>query len=200
MTACTISNNVSAGPGGGVWNRRLASLKIENSTVSGNRVYAGNGGGICNWGSLTMVNTTLSGNRAQSLENGESGGQGGALFNLKTMKIDNCTIVANQSLKEGGGLYNLGTATVRSTILAGNASDNGIGSDCSGALISSGYNLIQNTNDFTLTGDLTTNILGQDPLLGPLQDNGGPTLTHALLPGSPAIDQGSSGCQSRNCT
>src|SRR5439155_12217007 len=53
--------------------------------------------------------------------------------------------------------------------------------------------LIQNTNDFTLTGDLTTNILGQDPLLGPLQDNGGPTLTHALLPGSPAIDQGSSG-------
>src|SRR5207244_8633525 len=104
MSACTISNNVSAGPGGGVWNRSLASMKIENCTVSGNRVYAENGGGICNWGSLTMVNTTLSGNRAQSQKNDGDGGQGGALFNLKMMKIDNCTIFANQSLKEGGGL------------------------------------------------------------------------------------------------
>ncbi len=57
-------------------------------------------------------------------------------------------------------------------------------------MLSDGYNLIQNTNACTITGNTTGNIYGIDPLLGPLQDNGGPTFTHALLPGSPAIDAG----------
>jgi hypothetical protein len=62
-----------------------------------------------------------------------------------------------------------------------------------GVIYSEDYNLIQNTNACLITGPSTHNIYGKDPLLGPLADNGGPTPTHALLPGSPAIDQGSSG-------
>jgi hypothetical protein len=65
--------------------------------------------------------------------------------------------------------------------------------DFVGTLTSQGYNLIQDTNAVTFAGDPTGNVLGVDPLLGPLQDNGGPTLTHALLHASPAIDQGSLG-------
>ena len=60
-----------------------------------------------------------------------------------------------------------------------------------GEFISEGPNLVQRIDDFSMTGDFTGNIVGQDPLLGPLGDNGGTTLTHALLPESPAIDAGS---------
>ena len=75
--------------------------------------------------------------------------------------------------------------------MAGNQADSQDSPDVRGELISSGYNLIQSVNGFDVTGDLTGNIIGQDPRLGPLQDNGGPTWTHALLPDSPAIDHGS---------
>ena len=57
-------------------------------------------------------------------------------------------------------------------------------------LYSQGYNLIGNTTGTTIIGTTTGNILGQDPMLTQLIDNGGPTLTQALLPGSPAIDKG----------
>jgi len=69
----------------------------------------------------------------------------------------------------------------------------GTGNDFYGLLTSEGYTLIQNTSGSTIVGDETGNIYGAEPLLGPLQDNGGPTWTHALLPGSPAIDAGNSG-------
>jgi hypothetical protein len=84
---------------------------------------------------------------------------------------------------------NDGIFRAEDSIFSGNGSN-----DFSGVLISEGYNLIQNTNGCTITGkNRTGDIYGADPLLGPLQDNGGPTWTHALLPGSPAIDAGSSG-------
>lgn len=71
--------------------------------------------------------------------------------------------------------------------MAGNNATNA-GPNCSGTLSSQGHNLIQNATGCAITGDLTGNFTGQDPLLGPLQDNGGPTFTHALLPGSAAVD------------
>lgn len=77
---------------------------------------------------------------------------------------------------------------VYNSIIAGNMGDN-----CSGTITSCGYN-IDDTNvcGFSNTGDL----INTDPILGPLQDNGGPTFTHALLDGSPAIDAGDpSGCK-----
>jgi hypothetical protein len=75
---------------------------------------------------------------------------------------------------------------MKNTLLAGNSAPTG--PDCSGSLYSYGYNLIQDTTGCSITGDETGNIYGEDPLLGPLQDNGGATFTHALLPDSPAID------------
>ncbi len=81
--------------------------------------------------------------------------------------------------------------TFQNTILAGNNASQG--PDCwtpADPLPSTGFNLIQNTSGCVLTGDTIGNILGSDPRLGPLQDNGGPTFTHALLAGSRAIDKG----------
>ncbi len=72
---------------------------------------------------------------------------------------------------------------LRNTIVAGNLSG-----DISGTLASSGYNLVADSAD--ASGFAPTDILDVDPLLGSLADNGGPTLTMALLPGSPAMDAG----------
>jgi hypothetical protein len=94
-----------------------------------------------------------------------------------------------RGLDSGGGIRNAGSSTlnVRNTILAGNLirfSSN----DLDGRLSSSGYNLIGNTQGGS--GFAPTDLLDVDPRLGPLQDNGGPTRTMALLPGSPALDAG----------
>jgi hypothetical protein len=75
------------------------------------------------------------------------------------------------------------TTFMRNTIVAGNGPQ-----DIGGTLASSGYNLIGNSTGGS--GYADTDILDVDPMLGPLADNGGPTQTHALLPGSPAIDAG----------
>jgi hypothetical protein len=84
---------------------------------------------------------------------------------------------------EGGGIFVDSEVTLRNTIVAGNLS----GGDCRGRPNSDGYNL-DSDSSCSLSG--VGDISGVDPLLGPLQDNGGPTETHALLPGSPAIDAG----------
>jgi hypothetical protein len=88
----------------------------------------------------------------------------------------------------GGGIYRYqGTVTLGDTLVAGNTAPSG--PDCMGTFVSSGYNLIGNSSGSTGFG-ATGDQLNLNPLLGPLTDNGGPTLTHALLTGSPAIDQG----------
>jgi hypothetical protein len=87
-----------------------------------------------------------------------------------------------------------GTVALQNSILGANSDQGGQAGDCAGVLLSQGYNLIQDTSGCTLTG--TSDIVGLPPLLGPLGDNGGPTPTHALLPGSPALDAGDpAGCR-----
>jgi hypothetical protein len=99
----------------------------------------------------------------------------------------------NNGSGNGGGIFIFsGTVNLLNTIVTGNTDRGGQAPDCSGTITSLGHNLIQSTAGCTITGDTTGNILGQDPRLGPLADNGGPTFTHALLPGSPAIDTASS--------
>jgi predicted outer membrane repeat protein len=86
----------------------------------------------------------------------------------------------------GGGIYSGGNATLTNTIVSDNGVDN-----CGGSVSSSGYNLTDDDScGFTAPGDLVV----ADAMLGPLADNGGPTETHALLAGSPAIDAGSPDC------
>lgn len=205
----TVSSNgagcgdAEGGYGGGIYNTGTAEL--IRCTVSGNSAgYGtgdGNGGGIANGqgGTLGVVNSTVSGNQA-----GNYHGEGGGIFNAGTLTLMSCTISGNGingtgGGGNGGGVANSGPpAAVRNTLIAGNSTagdSDAFGDDCYGALASQGYNLIQDASDCTVTGDTTGNITNVDPGLGPLQDNGGPTQTLALLPGSPAIDAGNpNGC------
>jgi hypothetical protein len=130
-----------------------------------------------------VTNSTISGNSASF---------GGGIDNIGTVgvaTVTNSTISGNSASSSGGGIFNInGVATLRSTIVANSPT----GGDCfntSGTITSGGYNLIGDTTCstvFTQTGDITNT----NPLLGPLQNNGGPipTETHALIPPSPAID------------
>ena len=202
----TISSNSSLnGSGGGVYNvaeNGNAVLKILNCTISGHTVN-GRGGGVYNrplsgHTIIEIVNSTINGNTAYA---------GGGIFNdlgHAQMKISSCTISGNSCTNNGnffgpsrgGGIYNAGTALrIGNTILnAGEGGENIVNDG--GQLFSRGYDLCSDAaggDDGTGAGGLL-NARGDqrntDPLLGPLQDNGGPTATQALLPGSPAIDQG----------
>ena len=109
------------------------------------------------------------------------------------MTLRSCTISGNQSGSCGGVAIAAGSASVGDTIVAGNTGSSA-NPDCYGAFSSVGYKLIGSgigSTGFNNFGDqVGTSGSPIDPLLGPLQNNGGPTQTMALLPGSPAIDQG----------
>jgi hypothetical protein len=187
----TLHNStVSGNTGGGIFNN--GTLILNSSTVSGNSTSSPyGGGGIYNSGTLTLNNSTVSGNTASNAY--YRGGGGIINYYGGTLTLNNSTVSGNSTSNAawggGGILQYAGTVTLQNSILAGNTATNSSGPDCGGALGSSGYNLIGDTAGCRFsssTGDLT-NI---DAKLGPLQDNGGPTETHALLPGSPAIDAG----------
>ena len=193
LNGSAVLNNTAAA-GGGL--SGYASMTLNNSSVSGNTSTSYIGGGIDSNGDLTLTNSTISGNTAQSYGGGIYHGQG-------DLTLNNATISANTAGDTGGGIFQgAHTATMRNSLIAGNTATTA--PDCFiyvpdvFPFVSAGYNLIGDTSgcDFTpTTGDMT-NI---DPLLGPLQNNGGPTDTHALLPGSPAIDSGNpAGCTDQN--
>jgi len=171
------------GTGAGIWNDVGAILTLNGSTVSGNSAIgnlsyaASNGGGIANYGTLTLNNSTVSGNSASQ---GFGGGISNAL-DVSVLTLNDSTVSANSATGSIGGVDNRGTLTIRNTIIAGNTSG-----DLSGNVLSEGYNLFGTTNGGGFAG---TDLLDVVPLLGPLQDNGGPTETMAPLPGSPAIDR-----------
>ena len=187
VTNSTIVDNEGFMFGGGL--NVGGTISLVGCTIAGNTAWFG--GGVCNNdGELTMLNCTVSGNDAGS----KGGGIDGAATLISSTICSNNAIWyingdTNAAQGDGGGIY--GTATSENCIFSGNTA--ATGNDFYGILTSQGFNLIQDTNACTIVGDLTGNLLGVDPLLGPLQDNGGPTWTHALLPGSPAIDQGTSG-------
>jgi hypothetical protein len=185
ITESTISDNSVAanGYGGGIWN--TGQLTVTNSTISGNSVSA-LGGGIANEGTATVTDCTFSGNSA---------GRGGALDNGRTLTIADSTLTGNSAVAgDAGGIWNpydYSVAYLGNTIVAGNSAQSF--PDVSGALASLGHNLIgdgDGGSGFTDTDLVGTAGSPIDPLLGPLQDNGGPTPTMALLPGSPALNAG----------
>jgi hypothetical protein len=198
LTDSTISGN-TAGHGGGVFND-LGSVRLTHSTIADNTA-TDRGGGVVNsagysyyrgaW--LTLTDSTISGNTAVV---------GGGVVNAGyeddssvTATLIQSTITGNTATTHGGGLYNVrSTLTLTTSIVAINR-----GGDCRNsaddALITSeGYNL---DSDSSCKLTAPTDRPGVDPRLGPLQDNGGPTFTQALLPGSPALDAipwGAKGC------
>jgi subtilisin-like proprotein convertase family protein len=189
VTLSTVSGNSATVYGGGVDNGSSAgpsgTLTVTRSLFTGNASTA-DGGGLYNEnGTLAITNTTVSTNTAS--------GNGGGVYNLSTLIVENATITDNTADNDangsgdGGGLYISGAANVRNTIIAGNTDTGAEAPDCSGAASSQGYNIVGSgtgCSGFTGSGDQ----VGVDPLLGPLADNGGPTLSHTLLAGSPAIN------------
>jgi hypothetical protein len=196
--SCTLSDNsaTSDSIGGGILNdgggTGSATLTVVNSTLSGNT--AGFGGGIFNSGivgnaTLTVVNSTLSGNSAFQWG-------GGAIYNdgqangSAALIITNSTLSGN-SAADGGGIYNEGavaaTTQIGNTIMKAGVSGSNIFNGV-GTVTSLGYNLSSDDGGGSLTA--TGDQINTDPILGPLQNNGGPTFTHASLSNSPAIDMG----------
>ena len=210
----TIVGNMSK-HGGGIANRitdpgALPFFILEGNTISGNTANGGDGGGVHNYASnsgqtaaIFLLNCTLSGNSAST--SGFFGGAGGAIYNggftfgEANMLLYDCTLSGNNA-PSAGGIYNnnfsaTAIVTLQNTILkTGTIGSNFINS--SGTITSLGRNL---SNDDAAGGGGTGpggyltaagDIRNTDPLLGPLQANGGHTLTHALLNGSPAINTG----------
>ena len=198
----TIRNStITANPGSGISTvsglSTSGSVTIENSTLSGNSQYGlyldGNcscqpsighvrastissnfAGGIYDGGSLDVTNSTISGNQAAS---------GGGIYQIgsthSAAAVFESTIVNNSaSPGAGGGIF--GKVGLSASIVANNT-----GGDCGTVPSSSGYNIAGDAScALSQTGDLNST----NPLVGPLANNGGPTQTHALQPGSPAID------------
>ncbi len=227
VTDSTISDNfvssdpnASFGGGAGIFNIGGGTMTIIGSTLSGNIASGSNfnsftttGGGILNYGTLNVANSTLFANHAINYSD-NGGAQGGALSNYGTANVTNSTLALNSAYNDssviqvpptdGGGIYNSATITVKSTIIASNFIYIGSGPDVNGTFTSSGFNLISKNDGAAASfpagnpnanNDIVgTSASAMDPKFDPnwLQDNGGPTRTIALLPGSPAIDKGTS--------
>ena len=181
----TVSNNTSGWAGGGVYSFFNTTTIVERSTISGNTA-TDVGGGIRSLGNATVVNSTLSGNSATAWH-------GGALFQTDgALDMVNTTVAENTSPGGTAAIF-VGTfgPSNASVTLTNTALDNPIncfpGYFGAGTveLVSGGHNIATDAScNLTATGDQPTT----DPRLEPLGDNGGPTLTHALPAGSPAID------------
>jgi hypothetical protein len=191
-----LTNNSALYGGGGIYND--AVLIVSSTILSGNQAMFGGGidtyfgsvltvtsstfvnngatrfgGGIVNAGTLLVNNSTFSNNSATD--------HGGGIDNeYAVLKVNNSTF-SNNSAADGGGIFNLyGALNLGNSLVA-----NSKGGDChnnQGMIITNLNNLIEDSS--------CNPFLAGDPLLGPLQDNGGATLTHTLLPGSKAIDSG----------
>ena len=198
ITNSVISGNSSAVDGGGIINAGsggIATLTVSDCTISGNSA-AGNGGGILNvsggkfgGAAIAMIsNSTLSGNSAGVGYNGGGIYNMGGFHSHTSLFVNSCTMSGNSAPGAGGAIMNSGAATISDTVLNAGASGGTIFNDSVGTVTSLGYNVASDNGGGVLTGP--GDQINTDPMLGPLQDNGGPTFTHALLPGSPAINAG----------
>jgi hypothetical protein len=210
INAGTVQSNMGFFSAGGIYNTGM--LTITGTTISNNQTgdpghFGAVGGGIVNDGTMTIQDSTISGNSA--LGGDLDGGYGGGISGNNNT-ITNSTITGNSALhgggvagggtiayttfsnnsatyQDGGALYVTSPLELGNTILQAGASGVNIFNN-GGSLITRGYNISSDDGSGYLNGP--GDQINTDPLLGPLQDNGGPTFTHALLPGSPAIDAG----------
>jgi hypothetical protein len=199
---CVVSNNSAGvsdpfpvGSAGGIENG--GTLTIATSTIRGNGAYL-SGGGIENGGTLTITGSTISGNAANGQHDGQPWGRGGGISGSVT--LTNSTLSGNYAALSGGGIDGGGTITnstisgnngggifvsgpgdaleIGNTILKAGAQGPNI-SNNGGNVASHGYNVCSDDGGGYLNGP--GDQINTDPMLGPLQDNGGPTFTHALL-------------------
>jgi Calx-beta domain/Domain of unknown function DUF11/Bacterial Ig domain/Domain of unknown function (DUF4214) len=199
VTNTTVSGNTGGSGGGagggGIFNSD--TLKMTNSTVSGNSAgTTGPGGGIYNTsGTLTLINATVSGNTSPTNGGGIYNGSGTATLTNVTV-TNNRADNDNDTVGTGGGInVSGGTLTLHNTIVFGNfkgANPSTTADDIAGTVdAASSFNLIGTGGAGGLTNGTNNNQVGvADARLDVLADNGGPTRTHALLAGSPALDAG----------
>ncbi len=199
LTGCTISDNSSPNYGGGLFNDFKSTLTLTGCTIVGNAA-ANSGGGVFNLGTASLTDCTISGNTAAET----GGGLANRQYSGATLALNACTIVGNFAGSIGGGLANAyhSTMSLTDTIVAGNVGGldvvggHGEASDVAnayGAGVTGTHDLIGPGGSGGIVGGSDGNIVltSLDGLsLGPLADNGGPTQTMALLPGSPAIGAG----------
>jgi len=217
---CIIKDNVNSYPnigGGGIY-AISTNLYIENSSIENNTCSIGGAGMSLAASSFTVIkNTSIINNTVVSAS---SNWGGGAIYVAGYLYMENCTISGNSHPIRGGainvyGFLNLNSCTVtdnsadecggiyenspsqedtivvlENSLIGLNASLVGGGNDLYGRIYSRGYNLIYDYAGATITGDVTGNILGQNPLLGPLENYSSTIMFHPLLNGSPAIDNG----------
>lgn len=173
-----FSNNTATDRGGAL-ESDYGALHLENSTITNNS--ANRGGGIFNFGNLYLKNSTLSGNLA--LGKGADDGGGGLMQANRQITLTQTTIANNSAPHQIGrdGIWQIdGRILIQQSIVAGNGAAN--------CALDGG---IWDGAEFNLADDASCpGFAVADPLLAPLADYGGDTWTHALLPGSPAIDAG----------
>jgi hypothetical protein len=177
LVNCTIMEN-HASTGGGVYNGPDGILTLSSSTINNNNSLSG--GGLTNEGKAKIVNATISGNWTTT-------GVypfGGGIYNVSVLEILQSTITGNSSQGPGAGLNNEGSIRMTNTIIGDNADFNCL---LAQPIDSLGSNL---DDDNSCLLDTTSDIINTDPRLDRLQDHGGPTLTHGLFIGSPAVDSG----------
>ncbi len=183
---------VSGSSGGGILNG--GTVTLTNSTVSGNTASSGSGsgGGIYNFGTATLTNSTVSGNTASS-----GGLGGGGIYNNGTVTLTNSTVSGNTATGSGGsggGIRNFGgTVTLTNVTVSGNTASIGGGIRNNSILNATNSIVAGNTGDDlsgSINGTNTSNLTSGTPLLAPLGSYGGPTQTRPPLPGSPAINAG----------
>jgi CSLREA domain-containing protein len=217
VVRCTVSGNAATGG-----NAAVKTKGVRGGEAHGAALFNGQDSSSVN-GVLTLQNCTISGNAAHGGRGSHpitgsdgAGGNafGGGVYNAGSLVFNACTVTANSAsggtggdtktapdgTGAGGGLgepaVTGATAQLLGTIVAGNTSTTG-SPDVNGSVTSQGFNLIGQVNGssgFTASGDQTGTVAKPlDPKLGPLADNAGPTLTHMLLAGSPAIDASNAG-------
>lgn len=183
-----IENNIATGPGGGIGNPAGATLVLERVSLSGNQGTIG--GGLNSYGTATLSHTTFSGN---------AGENGGAMYlgGTGSTTLTHATVTANTAQFNGGiAAESEATVNLRGNVIAGNTRTVDQAPDAGGFFISYGHNLIGDAfaTAFRPTSpSLVGNLLGVQPRLAALADNGGYSLTHAPLHDSPIVDAGGPG-------
>jgi CSLREA domain-containing protein len=208
LNGVAITNNTSSTQGGGIGMSPFGTANIVNCVIAGNTASTSGGGIFNNDGTLNVINSTISGNSAAESGGGISYPSGP--FSNDTITLTNDTITNNRSdsdnsgAEQGGGISRVaGTVRLKNTIVASNFRGTGSTADDINGTVdttNSSFNLIGIGGSGGLTSTNNNQVGVSNPGLGVLATNGGATMTHALLPGSPAIDAGDNCVLNNSCS